>query len=73
MSNDKHTDNEEVTKHTDLSWACLEDNVDGVQLDNEEVFKRSSCLEASWKQTKNIPNLSSEETYFYVLITFSPD
>ena len=47
MSNDKHTDNEEVTKHTDLSWACLEDNVDGVQLDNEEVFKRSSCLEAS--------------------------
>ena len=47
MSNDKHTDNEEVTKHTDLSWAGLEDNVDGVKLDNEEVFQRSSCLEAS--------------------------
>ena len=38
MSNDKHTDNKEVTKHTVLSWAGLEVNVEGVKLDNEEVF-----------------------------------
>ena len=73
MSNDKNTDNDEVTKHTGLSWAGLEDNVDGLRLKIEEVFKWSSVLEASWKQTKNIPNLSSKETYFYILITFSPD
>ena len=73
MSNDKHTDNKEVTKHTVLSWAGLEVKVEGEKLNNEEVFEWSSCFEASWKMTKNIPVLSSEETYFYVLFTFSPN
>ena len=38
MSNDKHTDNDEVTKHTGQSWAGLEDGVDGLKLEFEEVL-----------------------------------
>ena len=39
MSNDKHTDNKEVTKHTVLSWAGLEVKVEGNKLNNEEVVE----------------------------------
>ena len=73
MSNDKNTDNDEVTKHTGLSWAGLSDNVDGLRLKIEEVLNEVVNWKPVDNRLNNIPNIRSEETYFYVLITFSPD
>ena len=36
MSNDKHKDNKEVTKHTVLSWEGLEVKFEGKNVNNEE-------------------------------------
>ena len=73
MSNDKHTDNDEVTKHTGQSWAGLEDDVDGLKLEIEEVLNEVVYWKPVDNRLKNIPNIRNEETYFCVLIKFYTD
>ena len=64
MSGDKHTDNDEDTKHTGQSWAGLEDGVDCLKLKLEEVLN----VEVYWKpddnRLKNIPNIRTKKHIF---------